>query len=220
MHMKNFFVVFLVWMVFGWMNVCCAQATENGADVREVISGLSREMKDIETVQSDFVQEKKLQIFDQKIVMEGRMFLQKPDRFSWHVRKPLRYAMIMDNRVMRQWDEESGSVQPLVFERNPALAAAVQQIQQWFSGAYEVLGGEYDIALVSREPIVLSFFPKTGTASSAVIERVAVAFRPDKRYIERIEIYERGGDSTVLSFTNTSVNTAIPASAWRLVSQF
>jgi outer membrane lipoprotein-sorting protein len=216
MTARILFIMFLAWSILGSRPVFCAQSAAVNADVQGVIAGLTRMMQGVETVQSDFVQEKKLQIFDQNIVMEGTMYLQKPDRFSWHVQKPMRYVMIMDNRVMRQWDEESGAIQPLVFDRNPSLAAAVQQIQQWFSGSYEALGKEYDISLLSQEPAVLSFSPKTGTASSAVIERVVVAFRSDKRYIERIEIYERGGDSTVLTFTNTAVNAAIPSSAWRL----
>ncbi|MDD2703055.1 MAG: outer membrane lipoprotein carrier protein LolA [Candidatus Omnitrophica bacterium] len=216
MFARILFFLFLLYSGSGGGPVFCAHSAAGDPDVQAVIDGLTRQMREVATVRSDFVQEKKLRIFGQRIIMEGTMYLQKPDRFSWHVRKPLRYVMIMDDRLMRQWDEESGSVQSFVFDRNPSLAAAVEQIQQWFSGSYESLSGEYDISLLSEEPVMLSFSPKTGSVSSAVIERVVVIFRYDKRYIERIEIFERGGDSTVLAFTNTAVNAAIPPSAWRL----
>jgi hypothetical protein len=48
-----------------------------------------------------------------------------------------------------------------------------------------------------------------------VIDTVTVVFERDERYIQKIEIVEKGGDSTLLTFADTLINSPIDPSAWK-----
>jgi len=55
--------------------------------VEDVLSRLEVKMSDIKTLQTGFVQEKNLAIFDRKIILKGKIFLQKPNLFAWHTKE-------------------------------------------------------------------------------------------------------------------------------------
>jgi hypothetical protein len=140
--------------------------------------------------------------------------MQKPDLFAWHVKNPLKYSMVIKADVLRQWDEDTGRVQQMLLSKNAAFKVVIRQMRGWFSGAYRSMLGEYNLRVVDVEPISLEFTPRQGGLAQQLIESVSVVFESDERYIRQIYILERGGDSTLLTFADTLLNTPIDSSAW------
>ncbi len=182
----------------------------------EVLARLSANAAGIHTVDTAFVQEKHLAIMDRIMTMRGRIFMAKPDRLAWHVKEPIRYVMVMDDKAIRQWDSESRRETVMTLDANPALQVAVSQMRQWFSGDYARLTSEYRIALAQDDPVALSFVPYPDHPAAAYIERVVVRFTSDERYLAGITIEEKGGDRTELRFDDTKLNRDIPSAAWEL----
>ena len=118
----------------------------------------------------------------------------------------LRYSLVIDGEVVRQWDEDTQQVQQISLSKNPAFQAVIEQMKQWFSGTYTSLLAEYDIKLLKQRPLSLSFVPHKNTVASNVINNVTVVFRDDERYIHQICIEEKSGDSTFLTFVDTLLN--------------
>lgn len=187
-----------------------------GSNIDGVLCRLEEKMSDMQTLQTGFVQEKKLAVFDQTLVLEGTIFLQKPARFAWHVKKPMRYSLVMKENTVRQWDEDTQQVQQISLSKNPAFQAVIEQMRQWFSGTYTSLLAEYDIKLLKQRPVSLRFVPRKTTVASNVINNVTVVFRDDERYIHQICIEEKSGDSTLLIFVDTLLNIPVGAEAWEV----
>jgi outer membrane lipoprotein-sorting protein len=190
------------------------QRGESSPDVEAVLVRLERRMSGLETLKAGFVQEKKLAVFDVPLVLKGSIFMQKPDLFAWHVKKPLKYSMVIEGEILRQWDEDTGRVQQMSLTKNAAFKMVVRQMQDWFGGAYRSMLGEYSVRVVDVEPVSLEFTPRQGGLTQQVIESVSVVFESDERYIREIHIMEKGGDSTLLTFTDTQLNAPIDSSAW------
>ncbi|MFW9817801.1 MAG: outer membrane lipoprotein carrier protein LolA [Candidatus Thorarchaeota archaeon] len=183
--------------------------------IEDVLGRLEERMSAMQTLRTDFIQEKHLAVLDRPLVLKGTVFMQKPGLFAWHVREPLRYSMVIRGETVRQWDEDSDRVQEISLSKNPAFGMAIRQMRDWFSGAYRSMLGDYEVALVDQAPVSLRVIPRNTALARQVIGSVTVVFERDERYIKRIEVVEEGGDRTLLTFVDTLLNSPIDPSAWK-----
>jgi outer membrane lipoprotein-sorting protein len=193
-------------------------AGDTDRDINIVLTDLERSMSEVKTIQTDFTQEKNLALFDQKIILKGRIFIQKPGFLSWRVFTPLRYSMVMNGSTISQWDEDTNKVQSISLAKNPAFQVVIDQMQNWFGGAYKSMAGDYKITLAKAHPLTLEFMPLESSLSRNFIKRVTVIFQNDERYIKELNIEEKSGDSTVIVFENALLNQPIAANAWEVRS--
>jgi len=175
---------------------------------------LEAKMSKIDTIQTSFIQEKELSIFDQKVVLEGMLYIKKTSRLAWHVYKPVRFSTIIDGDTIRQWDEETNNVRKIHMRKNPVFSVALEQMRVWVLGNYLGLLSDYKITMPTRDPLVLEFTPYDTTAASKAIKRITISFRKDQSYIQQIYIQEKGGDSAQFTFDETQLNRPIDNKAW------
>jgi outer membrane lipoprotein-sorting protein len=185
-------------------------------NLTSALTVLSTNIAAVESLETRFVQEKRLSVLDHVVTLKGKMYMEKPNRFAWHVFSPIRYSMVMQGETVRQWDAESKHESKMSLQNNPALQVAIEQMQQWFLGDYLRLRSDYRIKLVQEEPIRLTFAPLPGSAASDYVEHVTVQFREDKRYIDRIIVREKGGDETDIQFSVTILDQPIRSEAWNV----
>ncbi|MFC1889998.1 outer membrane lipoprotein carrier protein LolA [Thermodesulfobacteriota bacterium] len=205
-------------IIAAWIIVLSLAANAHVDDLTIVLTRLEKNMMEVNSIETTFQQIKKLAIFKQNIEINGKVYMQKPGKFAWHVFKPIKYSMVMNGSQMRQWDEETGTIQKVSLKKNPAFQAAFGQMRLWLSSSYLSMRSEYEIELRDEKPLVLEFVPLQNNLARNYIQSVTVTFREDERYIQSIAIVEIGGDSTLLNFLDIRLNHAIPDSAWRMGS--
>jgi outer membrane lipoprotein-sorting protein len=193
-----------------------AGVTEEKSDVAGHLKRLEKNMAAFESMKTDFVQEKSLAVFKKKIVLKGRIFVQKPNRVAWHVDKPVKYSVLITDKFIRQWDEDTGKVQEISLSGNPVFRVVIKQMTAWFSGSFSSLQDEYYVKIVRQRPFVVEFTPKENNFSKKVIKSVTVSFRDDERYLSRISIRERSGDVTTIIFENTLLNIPLDERFFRI----
>ncbi len=208
--MNKIIILIALYMSLFPLNVYAEQRVE------DVLIRLEEKMSDIKTLQTGFVQEKNLAIFDRKIILKGRIFLEKPDLFAWHTEEPTRYSMIIRGDIILQWDEDIDQVQKVSMKDNPAFQTVVGQMRKWLSGIYMSLLEEYNVTVLGQKPVSLKFIPRENTMAYNIISYVRIVFREDERYLCEIYIKEKGGDSTLLRFNDTMLNTPINDAAWEV----
>jgi outer membrane lipoprotein carrier protein len=196
-----------------------APATQPAPTTRaseELLTHLQSQLKTVETVQADFVQEKTLSVLNHTLTIKGHFALQKPNQLVWIVREPVKYAVCIDGDEIRQWDEDTNQVQVIHLGGDPTFQAVTQQLQAWFMGDYKVLAESYDVEAQGDNPLRLGFVPKPGTMVAKVLQRVDLTFGQDDLYIDKMVVQEAGGDLTVLQFNNTKLNQPIPKETWEI----
>ncbi len=185
-------------------------------DVHEVLTRLEKQMSSIQTLKTGFVQEKNLAVFEKNLVLKGTVFMQKPALLAWHVTEPLRYSLVINDEVVRQWDEETDRIQRIDLSKNVAFKTVLGQMKGWFSGTYSTLLGEYEVTVLKGDGLALRFVPRSNSLAHNVILSVTIVLREDERYIHQIRIEEKGGDSTTLTFVDTLFNVPIDSTAWEV----
>lgn len=200
------------WFV-GWLAVHAVCAAEPAADV---LGEMEQAMADVRTVKTDFVQEKKMALFNHPLVTRGSIWVEPPHRLLWRVESPMRYALALDGARIRQWDGETGKTTSLSLDGNPVFAAVTEQLNAWFGGRYGLLAQDYDVERQAAAPATFTFVPKPTAPSAKMLESVTVVFREDARYIASIRIADRSGDVTTLTFVDTELNVPLDPKAWEL----
>lgn len=186
-------------------------APQAGRDAAALLERVGKEASGFQTLRTAFVQEKRLAVFQNTVVLKGRIVLQKPDRIAWHVSSPVRYAVVLSSSSIRQWDEDTDSVQTVSLAKNPILQNVLGQLSVWFSGEYRPLLKDFDVTLLREAPIAFRFAPKATAAAGKVIRDIEIEFRPDRKYLKSISIRELNNDSTVITFTDTEFNVPLDA---------
>ena len=186
-------------------------AVRQPSDVAALLDSLGRDVSRFQTLKTDFTQEKRLAVFQNTVLLRGRIFLQKPARIAWHVDAPLKYSVVISDASIRQWDEDTDRVQEITFAKNPVLQNVMQQITVWFSGDYSSLLKDYDVLIDGERPVMLRFIPKKTSAAAKVVKQVRIEFREDNKYLRKLTIIEQGGDSTSITFTGTVFDVPLDA---------
>lgn len=182
-----------------------------------LLSRIERAFSEVKTIQSRFVQEKELSVFQDKVIMKGRMVMENPGRLAWRVEEPVRYAFLLSEKTLQQWDEETGEVQKISLSSNPAFQIVDSQLRGWFSGRYRELSKEYEVAVLGEDPCRLSFVPRPSSVIAKAVRSVTVELREDLRYLRSIEIVDLNGDRTRYSFEETRLNEPIEPKDWEIV---
>jgi len=194
------------------------RATEDD-DVLARLRQLENAVKTVSTVQAEFVQEKRLAVFEHTVVLRGRMAMVRGRKLAWHVESPVRHSMVLDGERMLVWDEDTDDVQTVNTRASPAFKALFGQIRAWFSGEYALLAEDYDVSVRGETPLTFVFTPRSATGTTEALREVAVVVGEDQRYLQALRMQQVGGDSTVIRFSNTKLDTDIPASAWDIPPQ-
>jgi outer membrane lipoprotein-sorting protein len=188
------------------------------SDAKDVLLRVEKKMSEVKTIEADFTQEKVLSAFTHPLLSKGKIYIQKPLLFSWRVDTPVKYCMVIKDDSLKQWDEETKQVQHISLSDKPGFSDVIAQIKIWFSGAYSSLVNDYEVKVISEDPVQLEFAPKASNPAGDVIKTVCVSFEKDERYLREIRIQEKGGDKTTLTFSSAKLNTAIDPSAWEVKS--
>ena len=186
------------------------------ADLSALLNRIGKKVSDFKTLKTDFTQEKEMAMFKEKLVLKGRIYLQKPNKVAWHVDKPLRYSVLITDKFIRQWDEETNQVQEISLTKNPMFQNVIRQLTVWFSGEYGSLLETNDVRLVKRSPLVLEFSPRANNDARKVIKSITITFRDDETYLQQIRMQELSGDVNTITFTNTLLNAPLDSESFEV----
>jgi outer membrane lipoprotein-sorting protein len=201
-------VLALVWLGSG-VPAAAADDHANLPDMAAFLKEIGKSVSDFTTLKTEFVQEKEMAMFKEKLVIRGRIFLQKPNKVAWHVDSPVRYSVLITDKLIRQWDEDTNKVQEISLVKNPVFQTVLNQLTVWFSGDYSSLLTINDVRKLQNDPVVLEFVPLQNNPARKVIKSITITFREDRKYLKQIRIREQGGDVTSINFNNTLMNVPL-----------
>ena len=185
------------------------------AQIDKILSDMEQKTKDVNSIQTRFIQTKKLAVFTKEITIEGMVYIKKPNLFAWHVYKPVRYGLVVKDSVISQWNADTDIVKTISMKNNPGFKAIFNQMNKWLSGNYKPLMDDYHVSVVSEEPLSLEFTPLKSTDSFDFLARITIQFNRNLRCLDKIIVLEKNGDKTTLTFFDTKLNKQIPSSAWK-----
>ena len=170
--------------------------------------------EETETIQCNFVQEKKLSFMTDKIISEGRFFFKKEDQLRWEYTDPFSYIIILNDGKLMIDDE--GNQNEINLKSNKTFQEINQLLTQSLKGnvlgetdkfTYEILEGEKQY-MVQLTPIAKEM--------KEYMDRIDVYFDKSDMMVAGVDMHEQSEDMTSIRFSKRKINEAVPASMFQL----
>jgi len=183
----------------------------------EVEQKIARAAQEVTTLHSDFVQEKYLSMFAEKLLSTGEFFYQRPDLLRWELLTPIASGFVIKGAGGRRWHQSVAGSEAFKLNQDKAMALIAQQLFAWAKADLPWLRSHYTITMARRtvdpamaeeQPIQLRLVPPAETGG--FLSYLLITFAADASYVSTVEIHETDGDYTIINFNNTAVNDRIP----------
>ncbi len=180
-------------------------AMKDVAGFKEKLLALSAR---VSTIESDFVQEKKLSVLTNKIISKGQFCYRKENNIRWEYLVPYHYLIIISNdkifikedRNQKQYDMQSNR---MFQEMNKFISGCIQgdilKNEKDYKIGYFEDDKSYFVSLVPLDEKVRQ-----------MLGEVQIWFSRADLTVSRITMVESGGDYTRIDFNNKKLNTDIP----------
>lgn len=202
MKRMNGVLTFLVLVLIGVCGTPVASRAMNAQDSK-LLERLQKLSGGINTLASDFTQEKYLAIFQDTLVSSGRFYFKKPDALRWELLHPVATGFVIIGDRGRRWHEKTGS-ESFDIDRDPIMNIVAQQLLDWTRADFDSLRKEYRIEVLAEQPARLRLDPLFDTAG--FLDHLLIVFASDGSHVQSVEVHEKDGDYTRLLFKNTVIN--------------
>ncbi len=186
-----------------------APGRSESGPLQPLLGELQAAAEQTQTLASNFVQEKNLAIFSEKLLSQGRFFYQAPDRLRWELLTPVASGFVLRGGEGERWNSLSQERTSFSVENDPIMGVIAQQLLAWARVDLDWLQRRYQMRLMTDDADSLRLTP-LDQGEAGFIDYFLVQFAPDRRYIAAILLVEQGGDSTRIRFTDVQLNKDLP----------
>jgi outer membrane lipoprotein-sorting protein len=187
-----------------------AQTALSPSAQQKFLLQVEKNLKKSQTIESNFIQEKHLSLFNDVLVSQGLLAFAAPDRLRWEITKPFHSLLIMNGREVSKYDFLDGkNPHKLQFPAASALGEVLNQIADIHQGKFSEEEKNYDIEVDEGKTLIL--VPKNPRMRK-MVSRIEIGFSPSLDSIASVVIRENGGDFTQIVFENDRHNPVLPDS--------
>jgi len=184
-----------------------AWAEEEG-ELDRVLAGLKVSAAGIETLASDFTQEKHLEIFRETLVSQGRFYFARPDKLRWETTAPVASGFLLNGSGGKRWHQRAGAPVPFDLGREPGMKLIAEQLLAWARVDLDWLKERYDLTLVGTAPVTLRLVPRQ-VAAKQYLDHLLIAFDAKGQHVASVEVHEQAGDFTLIRFDAAVLNQSL-----------
>jgi outer membrane lipoprotein-sorting protein len=191
-----------------WANSAAQVPQAPMKDIGEFRQRLVMMSGKVNTIESDFVQEKNLSILSSKVISKGHFCYKKDNNIRWEYLQPYKYLIIIskgkifikEDQNQKQYDIQSNR---MFQEMNTFISGCIQgdilQNETEYSISYFEDNSSYFVSLTPK-----------AEAMRKMLNEVQIWFNRNDLTVTRISMVEQGGDFTKIDFLNKKLNTEIP----------
>jgi len=162
----------------------------------------------LNTIRSDFVQEKKLSVLANNLVSKGYFLYRKENMIRWEYLQPYQYLIIINGEhifikeegAQRQYDTQSNQ---MFREMNRFISGCIR-------GDILKQEKEYRIRYFEDSRSYFVTLVPVSEKMRQMLNEVQIWFDRKDLTVNRIRMLESGGDYTLIDFVNKKLNTEIP----------
>jgi outer membrane lipoprotein-sorting protein len=180
-------------------------------DTVQIIQKISRVATEIETINSEFIQEKNITFLYETIISKGLLRYQKPDRLRLEYTSPFTYLLIMNEGQLLINTGESKTEYDLksnkMFNQINDLIINSVQGEIVSNPDYKTLFYE------NADTLLVKLFPKQEELNK-YIKNIDLYIGKDDFTVSTLQITEPTDDYTLIKFINKIINEPLPENSF------
>jgi outer membrane lipoprotein-sorting protein len=174
-------------------------------DVQTILKRIRDRANEVQTISSEFVQEKHLSMLKDIAVSKGVFYFERPDRLRWESITPDQIGFAVMGEKGIKWRGKTENKLHFQLDSDPVIKYFTHQVFAWIQGDYLWLKEHYRINVLSPKPAIMVLDPITDQEKK-ILNRIKISFSFDDRFIRSVEIHETDGDLTRIRFVNPKIN--------------
>jgi outer membrane lipoprotein-sorting protein len=176
-------------------------------DLKALEEKLNSNLEKINSIKSDFIQQKQLEYLDETIVSKGQFWFKKENQLRWAYDEPFEYVIILNSGKFIIKDESIVNVYDI--NSNQAFLEINNLIIGLVRGSL-MEHAKFEIeAFENDTQYLVKLIPKDSNMRK-VISNMEVYFDKKDLTVGKIIMHESESDFTVITFINTKLNEPIP----------
>lgn len=203
--MRNLFLFLLV------VTTITARAQYKGytavPDLGSFKSGFTAKSAQVNSIRADFTQEKNLSLLAEKIVSKGKFWFRKETQVRMEYLHPFQYLMIINGKNIYIKD---GQKENKVSARSNKLFQKINQLTVDCVQGTVFTNPDFNVkAFENKSQYLVEMIPVTKDMQDFFSAILITVDRKDYS-VSSINMIEKGGDNTLISFQNKEINQLIP----------
>jgi outer membrane lipoprotein-sorting protein len=160
----------------------------------------------IQTIQSDFVQEKNLSMLSDKITSKGKFWFKKDNKVRMEYATPSYYLMVMNGKDIRIKDSQKENH---VSTKGNKLFEQINKVTVDCVQGNVLNNADFTTTILENATSYLLQMTPVNKAFSQYFKTIYITVDKKDYGVSKIDMYEPGGDYTTLSFIHKQMNTPI-----------
>jgi outer membrane lipoprotein-sorting protein len=202
MKTKNIYHIILISL---WCTHVFAQTGnfKKAANPDKILNELLEGSNLIQSVRSDFTQEKNISVLSEKSVSSGRFHYKKPDMIRMEYKKPFEYLMIINKGKVLVKD--AGKTQQFNASSSKVFKQINELIMQSVDGSIS-RNKDYTVNYFENDAQFMIELLPNAKRLKAYISSIKVYFDRSDRGVNKFVMTEASGDNTTITFINKEMN--------------
>ncbi|MDR1981282.1 MAG: outer membrane lipoprotein carrier protein LolA [Tannerellaceae bacterium] len=189
--------------------------TATGLDAQQEASPLSplaafqerlkKEAASMTSIESDFVQEKYMDVFQEKILSKGRFYYVQGDRIRMEYTEPVPYLIVINGGKLKVVSEGKSTVVDL--HANRMMQEMKMMVSACMTGDLNRLSGAYQWEYSETPSLYVVVIRPLSKSIQAYIHEMTVSLDKRDLSVKTLRLSETAKDYTEYRFTNKKNNT-------------
>jgi outer membrane lipoprotein-sorting protein len=176
-------------------------------DAKQFSLKLSEVTQKTSTIESNFIQEKNLDVISEKIITKGKFYFKKEDKLRWEYTEPFSYLIIMNGEKILIKDEKKenrfdASSNKIFTEINSIMLGSIRGT---------ILNEDKKFKIDFQENNQYNLFKMRPLSQQlkTYITEIRIYFNKVSYFVSKLEIEESSGDYTKIEFSGMKINTPV-----------
>lgn len=160
----------------------------------------------LQTVQTDFTQEKHLKILLRPLISRGRFVFQPPDSLRWEYKTPVRSILLMHRGGIKKFIAKQGRLEEEKGMQLDAMQVVLTEISNWLDGRFTE-NKAFATTVQDDQTVLLT--PKD-EGMRTFIRTIELKLGRKEGVLDAVTIFEGPDAFTRLEFSNAVLNQPVP----------
>ena len=161
----------------------------------------------VNTIKSDFVQEKNLSILSEKIISKGKFWFKKDNQVRMEYTQPFQYLMILNSSNIYIKD---GQKENKISTKSNKLFQQINQIMVDCVKGTAFSNKDFSVKVFQNNTGYLIEMSPINKTLKDMFKNINVTVDKKQFAVNSIEMLEISGDNTVITFVNKEINSSLP----------
>jgi outer membrane lipoprotein-sorting protein len=207
--MRKVAVVFFLLSFLPFSLVIPSWAQQKNKDVTSILEQIKKAQEALVDFTADIRQVKISSLSKEPAVSRGKMRFKRPDRIWLEMYPPYPTVTVLDKGVLLIYFPDEKVAQRYQVAGNPALAKWLL----FFQNPIETLGERIWLQEEKAGEVVLDIAPNQDLA---LFQKIRISIDTSNWLPKNVEMVEKGGDRTKITYDNITINSGIPDDSFTL----